>query len=118
VLADLDEDARFPVVVEIREQMRSACILPLTSPARQTRRPGRRQPRGQCLSAGAHRISPELASLIALAVDNALHHEDAERAQRQLTRPRRLRLLLEVTTLARRSTAARSSAPSRAACGG
>jgi formate hydrogenlyase transcriptional activator len=101
VLADLDDEARFPVVVEIlrREQMRSACILPLTSPLR----------RLGGLSVASRELNAfpparigflnELASLIALAVDNALHHEDAERAQRELTHDRdRLRLLLEVTT--------------------
>jgi formate hydrogenlyase transcriptional activator len=100
VLPDLDQEARFPVVVEIlrREQMRSACILPLTSPHR---RLGGLSVASRELNAfPPARIGflSELASLIALAVDNALHHEDAERAQRELTHDRdRLRLLLEVT---------------------
>jgi formate hydrogenlyase transcriptional activator len=100
VLPDLDQEARFPVVVEIlrREHMRSACVLPLTSPLRRLGGLSVASRELDAFPPARLGFLSELASLIALAVDNALHHEDAERAQRELTHDRdRLRLLLEVT---------------------
>ena len=100
--------------------MRSACILPLTSPLRRLGGLGVASREVNAFPPARIGFLSELASLIALAVDNALHHEDAERAQRELTHDRdRLRLLLEVTTALASSLDRRAlfSAISRA-CGG
>jgi len=99
VLPDLDHETRFPDVTRILqdEGMRSVCVLPLTSPLR----------RLGGLSIASRDVDDfpddevdflgQLTGQIALAVDNALHHEAAEQAQRALVRERdRLQLLLEV----------------------
>jgi formate hydrogenlyase transcriptional activator len=99
VLPTLDRETRFPVVTRIlrAEGMRSACIVPLTSPLR----------RLGGLSIASRNVDAfpdaevdflrQLTSQIALAVDNALQHEAAAQAQRALQRERdRLQLLLDV----------------------
>ena len=99
VLQNLQHETRFPAVTQIlrAEGMRSACILPLTSPLRRLG--------GLSIASRDEDAFPDtevaflrqLTSQIALAVDNALHHEAAEQAQRQLQRERdRLELLLDV----------------------
>src|SRR5262249_16317506 len=99
VLPDIDREPRFSNVLDIlrRGGMRSVCVLPLTSPLR---RLGGLSFASRDLNAFGDtdvEFLGELTSQIALAVDNTLHHEDAERAQHDLERERdRLRLLLEV----------------------
>jgi formate hydrogenlyase transcriptional activator len=99
VLADVRRETRFPAVTTMlaAEGMRSACMLPLTSPLRRLG--------GLAIASRDADAFPEddveflrqLAGQIALAVDNALHHEAAEQAQRELRHERdRLQLLLEV----------------------
>src|SRR6185369_11531685 len=99
VLADVRRETRFPAVTTMlaAEGMRSACMLPLTSPLRRLG--------GLAIASRDAEAFPEddvefllqLAGQIALAVDNALHHEAAEQAQRELRHERdRLQLLLDV----------------------
>jgi formate hydrogenlyase transcriptional activator len=99
VIPDIDREPRFARALEVlrREGMRSYCVLPLTSPLR---------PLGALSFASREREAfaladvdflRQLAGQVALAVDNALHHEAAEHAQRALARERdRLQLLLDV----------------------
>src|SRR5262249_42625472 len=88
LIPDIDAERRFGRALEIlrREGMRSYCVLPLTSPLRHL----------GALSFGSRDLDAfapadvellrQLAGQVALAVDNALHHEAAERAQRALAR--------------------------------
>src|SRR5438874_905643 len=99
VAPNLDRETRFPIVTGILrgEGMRSSCTVPLTSPLRRL---------GSLIFASLEEgaFAPpdveflrQLAAQVALAVDNVLHHEAAQHAQRTLAQERdRLQLLLEV----------------------
>jgi formate hydrogenlyase transcriptional activator len=99
IVPSIAAETRFPVMMQMyhREGMRSICVLPLTSSLRRL---------GTLVFASAEEDAfdeadveflQQLTSHVALAVDNALHHEAAEHAQQQLTRERdRLQLLLDV----------------------
>src|SRR5437016_13869500 len=99
VAPNLDRETRFPTVTGILrgEGMRSSCTVPLTSPLRRL---------GSLIFASLEEgaFAPpdveflrQLAAQVALAVDNVLHHEAAQHAQRTLAQERdRLQLLLEV----------------------
>jgi formate hydrogenlyase transcriptional activator len=99
VIPDIDRETRFSTVLDIlrREGMRSHCALPLTSPVR--RLGGISFTSGDLDAFGPADVEflRQLTAQVALAVDNTLHHEAAERAQQALGRERdRLQLLLEV----------------------
>jgi formate hydrogenlyase transcriptional activator len=99
VLPDLDRETRFPAVTDIlrAEGMRSACIVPLTSPLRRLGGLSIASRDAEAFPDAEVDVVRQLTSQIALAVDNALHHEAAEQAQRALRRERdRLQLLLDV----------------------
>jgi formate hydrogenlyase transcriptional activator len=99
VLPNLDREARFFVLTQMlrAEGMRSLCSLPLTSPPRRLGGLTIASRDEDGFPAAELDFLRQLTGQIALAVDNALHHEAAERAQRDLTRERdHLRLLLEV----------------------
>jgi formate hydrogenlyase transcriptional activator len=99
VIPDLDRESRFPRVLEILrgEGMRSHCALPLTSPLRRLGGISFTSSVPDAFGASDVEFLQQLASQVALAVDNALHHETAQRAQQELSRERdRLQLLLEV----------------------
>jgi formate hydrogenlyase transcriptional activator len=99
VVRDLEQEARFPRGVQLLREhgVGSFCCLPLTTAQRRLGalligRPGR----------GAYNPSEVdfaqlVAAHVAVAVDNALHAEEARALQQQLTRAHdRLHLLLEV----------------------
>jgi formate hydrogenlyase transcriptional activator len=99
IVADISKDEQFPRMREIleREQMVSYCILPLTTA----------QHRLGCLGFGhgvKHDYSDaeiefmrQVARQVAVAVDNALNYDKADRYQKQLAEERdHLRVLLEV----------------------
>jgi formate hydrogenlyase transcriptional activator len=99
VLPDLDRETRYPVVTQILrdEGMRSACVLPLTSPLRRLGGLSIASREPDAFPPAEIAFLLQLTNQIALAVDNALHHEAAERAQAELRHERdRLQLLLEV----------------------
>jgi formate hydrogenlyase transcriptional activator len=99
IVLDIDHEARFKVVLDIlrREGMRSVCVLPLTSSLRRLGGLSFASREVNAFGEAEVEFLRELTSQIALAVDNTLHHEAAERAQHELARERdRLRLLLEV----------------------
>jgi len=99
VIADAGEETRFPRVMQmVREYgVKSLCTLPLTTAQR-------RLGAMSVGSFGAGVYSPSdveflerVARQVAVAVDNALGHQDAQSYQQQLGRERdRLRLLLEI----------------------
>jgi len=99
VVANIDDELRFPVVMERlrHEGMRSYCAVPLTSPLRRLGSLIFSSEREGAFGPDAVQFLMPLTGQVALAVDNVLHHEAAERAQQELARERdRLRLLLEV----------------------
>jgi len=99
VVPRIDGETRFAEVRRIlrAEGMRSFCILPLTTPLRRLGGLSFASQEEDAFSEADVDVLQELTSQVALAVDNTLHHEAAQRAQRQLASERdRLRLLLEV----------------------
>jgi len=99
VVENIDDESRFPVVRErLRgEGMRSYCAVPLTSPLRRLGALIFSSERVGAFGPDAVQFLTPLTGQVALAVDNVLHHEAAERAQQELAQERdRLRLLLEV----------------------
>jgi len=99
VVSSVARDTRFPRVAELlaAEGMRSCCVLPLTSPLRRLGALGFASAEEDAFADADVELLEQLTSQVALAVDNVLHHEAAQRAQQELARERdRLRLLLEV----------------------
>ncbi|MGH9593478.1 MAG: GAF domain-containing protein, partial [Bryobacteraceae bacterium] len=99
IVPDIEKETRFPLMHEIlrQEQIASFCILPLSTAQR----------RLGALSFGRaerHQYSPDevefmqqVARQVAVAVDNALNYDRAQRYQQQLASERdRLRVLLEI----------------------
>ena len=99
VVSSIDRETRFPRVTEIlvAEGMRSFCVLPLTSPLRRLGALSFASGEEDAFGEADVEFLQQLTSQVALAVDNVLHHEAAQRAQQELARERdRLQLLLEV----------------------
>src|SRR5438094_1149887 len=99
VVPRIDGEKRFPEVRRIlrAEGMRSFCVLPLTTPLRRLGGLSLASQDEDAFSDADVEVLQELTSQVALAVDNTLHHEAAQRAQQELANERdRLRLLLEV----------------------
>jgi formate hydrogenlyase transcriptional activator len=99
VVPRIDGETRFSEVRRIlrAEGMRSLCILPLTTPLRPLGGLSFASQDEDAFSEADVEVLQEVTSQVALAVDNALHHETAQRAQQELASERdRLRLLLEV----------------------
>jgi formate hydrogenlyase transcriptional activator len=100
VIGDLEQETRFPRAMQAMRahRIRSFCSLPLSTAHRRlgTLAIGRAE-------RGAYRPSEVafaqlVAAQVAVAVDNALHSQEAQALQQQLERERnRLQLLLEVT---------------------
>src|SRR5205809_7433558 len=77
--------------------MKSFCAIPLTSPLRRLGALHFASHEEDAFGAADVAFLQELSRQVALAVDNTLHHEAAQRAQEELAHERdRLRLLLEV----------------------
>src|SRR6184192_514059 len=99
VVPRIDEEPGFSEVTRIlkAEGMRSFCVLPLTTPLRRLGGLSFASQDEDAFSDADVEVLQELTSQVALAVDNTLHHEAAQRAQQELANERdRLRLLLEV----------------------
>jgi formate hydrogenlyase transcriptional activator len=100
VMPSLNEETRFPKVVAILQglQVRSCCFLPLTTAVRRLGVIGFGSMTPFAFGGSELEFLNQVAKQVAVAVDNALHAESAQSAQRQLQCERdRLRLLLEVT---------------------
>src|SRR5881398_2945255 len=99
IVPRIDEEPGFSEVTRIlkAEGMRSFCVLPLTTPLRRLGGLSFASQDEDAFSDADVEVLQELTSQVALAVDNTLHHEAAQRAQQELASERdRLRLLLEV----------------------
>jgi formate hydrogenlyase transcriptional activator len=99
VVTDIDRETRFAAVGDLlrAEGMKSFCAIPLTSPLRRLGALHFASHREDAFGAADVEFLVKLSSQVALAVDNTLHHEAAQRAQDELARKgERLRLLLEV----------------------
>ncbi len=94
------EDTRFPRVTAVLQHMKvqSCCFFPLTTAVRQLGAIGFGSLTPCAFRDPDLEFLNQVAKQVAVAVDNALHAESAQSAQRQLQYERdRLRLLLEVT---------------------
>jgi formate hydrogenlyase transcriptional activator len=99
VVPRIEAEKRFHAVMDVlaAEGMRSVCILPLTTPLRRLGALTFASRDEDAFSTSDVEVLQEVTSHVALAVDNTLHHEAAQRAQEQLARKRdRLQLLLDV----------------------
>jgi formate hydrogenlyase transcriptional activator len=99
VVADTLKETRFPGAVDLlrRDGVRSFCILPLTTAHRRLGGLGFGSQRVNAYGEADLEFLRYVAGQVAVAVDNALGHQDAQALQRQLERERdRLRLLLEL----------------------
>jgi formate hydrogenlyase transcriptional activator len=99
IVDDVDVDTRYPAVLELlrEEGIRGYCSLPLTSPVRRLGALsfGSRQPRAYL--AEDVEFLRQVARQVAVAVDNALHRQDAQKYRHELIEERdRLQLLLRV----------------------
>jgi len=99
IVADTMKESRFPGAVELlsREGVRSFCILPLTTAHRRLGGMGFGSQRVDAYREADMEFLRYVAGQVAVAVDNALSHQDAQALQHQLERERdRLRLLLDL----------------------
>src|SRR5262249_26360529 len=99
VVENVALENRFPKLMPLLREngTQSFCMVPLTTAFRRLGAMGFGS--GQCRAYAAAEIDfmQQVARQVAVAVDNVLHVESAQAAQRQLTRERaRVRLLLEV----------------------
>jgi formate hydrogenlyase transcriptional activator len=99
IVPAIERETRFGAVLAIlrAEGMKSFCVLPLTSPLRRLGGLSFASREEDAFGEDDVELLSGLTSQVALAVDNVLHHEAAERAHHDLSRERdRLQLLLEV----------------------
>ena len=79
---------------------RPTCWLPLTTAHRQGRRPQLRQPPERAYTDDVLAFMEQVAAMVAIAVDNGINYDRAQRYQRELREERdRLRFLLDVNNL-------------------
>jgi formate hydrogenlyase transcriptional activator len=99
VISDLERDERFPQMRAVlqREGMNSMCLLPLTTAQRKLGALGMGRAEKRHYSLADIEFMQHVARQVAVAVDNALNYERAQKYRQQLADERdRLRLLLEV----------------------
>jgi formate hydrogenlyase transcriptional activator len=99
VISDLDRDERFPQMRAVlqREGMNSMCLLPLTTAQRKLGALGMGRGEKRHYSLADIEFMQHVARQVAVAVDNVLNYERAQKYRQQLADERdRLRLLLEV----------------------
>jgi formate hydrogenlyase transcriptional activator len=102
VVSDVLEETRFPEFLKkLREHnVRSLANLPLTTAQRRLGAMGFGRLVPQRISDSDLQFMQRVASLVAVAVDNALNFESAQAYQAQLARERdRLRVLLEINSV-------------------
>ncbi len=99
IVPSVARENRFPAITKIltAQGLKSFCVLPLTSPIRRLGGLSFSSLDEDAFDEEHVELLGKLTTPIALAVDNVLHHEAAERAHGELSRERdRLQLLLEV----------------------
>jgi formate hydrogenlyase transcriptional activator len=100
VISDLERETRFPRAIQaLREYgLGSFCSLPLSTAHRQLGTLAMGRPERGAYTPSEVAFAQLVAAQVAVAVDNALHSQEAQALQQQLVRERdRLQLLLEVT---------------------
>jgi formate hydrogenlyase transcriptional activator len=103
VISDLVQESRFPRARRaLREYgLGSFCSLPLSTAHRRLGTLTMGRPAREAYSPSEVAFAQLVAAQVAVAVDNALHSQEAQALQQQLARERdRLQLLLEVTNSA------------------
>jgi formate hydrogenlyase transcriptional activator len=99
VVEDLVGDDRFPALTPLllENGVQSYCSVPLTTAVRRLGAMGFGSTQKRVYQESELKFMEQVAKLVAVAVDNVLHDESVQAAQRQLTRERdHVRLLLEV----------------------
>jgi formate hydrogenlyase transcriptional activator len=99
VVRDLEQETRFPRGVQLLREhgVRSFCCLPLTTIQRRLGALLIGRPERGAYNPSEVDFAQLVAAHVAVAVDNALHAQEAQALQQQLTREHdRLQLLLEV----------------------
>ena len=102
VIQDLSQETRYPEFKQrlIREGVLSFAVLPLTTAQRRLGALGFGHRESRQLTDAELHFMQRVASLVALAVDNALNFETVQAFQRQLAAERdHLRVLLEVNNI-------------------
>jgi formate hydrogenlyase transcriptional activator len=102
VVSDVEEETRFPDFLKrFREHnVRSLAIIPLTTAQRRLGALGFGRLLPQRITATELQFMQRVASLVAVAVDNALNFESSQAYQTQLARERdRLQVLLEINNV-------------------
>ncbi len=96
---NVEEETRFPDIIALARSYdtRSFCVFPLTSPVRRLGAFGFASREIDGFRDVDRRFLQQLTDEVALAVDNALHHESAAEAERRLRQEHdRLGMLLEI----------------------
>jgi formate hydrogenlyase transcriptional activator len=100
VISDLERETRFPRAIQaLRDYgLGSFCSLPLSTAHRRLGTLAMGRPERGAYNPSEVAFAQLVAAQVAVAVDNALHSQEAQALQQQLVRERdRLQLLLEVT---------------------
>ncbi len=96
---DVERETRFPEIIAVARShgTRSFCVFPLTSPVRRLGAFGFTSRETDAFHDVDSEFLQQLTDQVALAVDNALHQESAEEAERRLRQEHdRLGMLLEI----------------------
>jgi formate hydrogenlyase transcriptional activator len=99
IVENAARESRFPRLMPqvLESGIQSFCVVPMTTALRRLGAMGFGSMHGQVYQEAEVNFMQHVAKQVAVAVDNVLHDESAQAAQRQLTRERdRVRLLLEV----------------------
>jgi formate hydrogenlyase transcriptional activator len=99
IVDDIDLEVRYPEIFQIirDHNIKSYCSLPLTSPVRRLGAISFGSVNRKAYPAADVEFLQQVARQVAVSVDNALHHRDAETYRQELIRERdRLQLLLRV----------------------
>lgn len=102
IVMNLNEEKRFPSLIDMlyRENIRSFCLLPLTTAHRRLGAMGFGRTVVHRYSEAEIEFMQQVARQVAVAVDNALNFQSAQAYQQQLARERdRLQVLLEVNNV-------------------
>ncbi len=99
VVSDVAKETRFPCVTELmlKQGVKSYCVVPLTSAQRRLGALGFGSAQDAAYDGADLEFLRQVASQVAVAVDNALNDQSVQSYQQELARERdRLRLMLEV----------------------
>src|SRR5437660_11119257 len=102
VVADIEQESRYPTLLQTlrQEQVKSFCMLPLTTAHRRLGALGFGRTVLHRYSEAEVEFMQQVARQVAVAVDNALNYQSAQAYQQQLAQQRdRLQVLLEVNNV-------------------